>query len=287
LGPSHPGIVLRLPPVEPTFSTYDLLPQALVQEVVAAGGIPAPAPVVVVTDPQWIGTPFLAMPKVSGTIPGPAPLFDEWIVGASPAEQRKVHIGLIDTVAGVHNVEWVVEDLIGHLVGPTVTEALDHWTAYVEWAGDGTPLPALLDALAWCRSRQPEEVDAVLLWGDPRLGNLVFDGERNVHAVLDWDLAALGPHEMDLGWIFGLDFMMGELFGQRVAGFLSKEEAIERYEDMSGHTVANLDWHEVFALVRALAINDRHQRIDAAARAKPLRENPMAEILLARMRAAE
>ena len=50
LGPSHPGLVVRLPPLEPTFPDYDLRPQALVQNAVAAAGVPAPVPAVVVTD---------------------------------------------------------------------------------------------------------------------------------------------------------------------------------------------------------------------------------------------
>ena len=44
LGPSHPGMVVRLPPLEATFPDYDLGPQALVQNAVAAAGVPAPAP---------------------------------------------------------------------------------------------------------------------------------------------------------------------------------------------------------------------------------------------------
>jgi aminoglycoside phosphotransferase (APT) family kinase protein len=99
---------------------------------------------------------------------------------------------------------------------------------------------------------------------------------------LDWDLAALGPRELDLGWHFGLEFMMERLFGDRVPGFPQKAEALARYEERSGHTVSYLDWHEVFALVRALAINDRHQRITGDARR---RGNPMGAALLARMEA--
>ena len=62
-GPGHAGVVVRLPPFVPTFPHYDLAPQALVQNVVAAAGIPAPAPAVVVDDTSWIGSPFLVMPR--------------------------------------------------------------------------------------------------------------------------------------------------------------------------------------------------------------------------------
>ena len=60
-------------------------------------------------------------------------------------------------------------------------------------------------------------------------------------------------------------------------------DAVERYERRSGHEVVDLAWHEVFALVRALAINDRHQRITGDPRR---RDNPMGDVLLARLEAA-
>jgi len=99
----------------------------------------------------------------------------------------------------------------------------------------------------------------------------------------DTTIPAVGPRELDLGWHFGLEFMMERLFGSRVAGFPEKGEAIARYEIRSGHTVTDLDWHEVFALVRALAINDRHQRITGDTRR---RDNPMGEVLRARLETA-
>jgi len=76
---------------------------------------------------------------------------------------------------------------------------------------------------------------------------------------------------------------MEELFARRVPGFPSRVEALERYERSSGHEVHDLAWHEVFALVRALAINDRHQRITGDPRR---RDNPMSAVLLARLEAA-
>ena len=154
---------------------------------------------------------------------------------------------------------------------------------YVEWSSGGDPLPALLQALDWCGRHVPAERPAVLLWGDVRLGNLVFDAERRVSSVLDWDLASLGPREMDLGWHFGLEFMMEALFGGRLPGFPGAADSLDRYERRTGYEVRDLAWHEVFALTRALAINDRHQRITGDARR---RENPMGDILLARLESA-
>jgi aminoglycoside phosphotransferase (APT) family kinase protein len=283
IGPAHPGMVVRLPPLEPTFPAYVLGPQALVQNVVASSGVPAPAPAVVVSDPDFIGSPFLAMPRVVGDIPGPAPFFDPYVRDAGPALQRIMGDQLIDVVADVHAVDWEEADLGAVLPGTRLGDAVERWTAYVAWSSEGDPLPALEQALDWCARHVPAERPAVLLWGDVRLGNLVFDAERRVTAVLDWDLASLGPREMDLGWHFGLEFMMEALFGGRPPGFPGPGEALERYRQRTGYEARDLAWHEVFALTRALAINDRHQRITGDTRR---RENPMGDILLARLEAA-
>lgn len=283
LGPSHPGLVVRLPPLEPTFPDYDLGPQAMVQNALAASGVPAPAPSVVVTETAWIGSAFLVMPRVRGDIPGPAPFLDPYVRDAGPALQRLMHDQLIDTVADVHAVDWQAHGLGSVLPGTRLADAVERWATYVEWSSGGDPLPALVQALDWCARHVPAERPAALLWGDVRLGNLVFDPGRRVTAVLDWDLASLGPREMDLGWHLGLEFMMEALFGGRPPGFPGAAEVLERYERRSRYEVRDLAWHEVFALARALAINDRHQRITGE---QHRRENPMGDILLARLEVA-
>jgi aminoglycoside phosphotransferase (APT) family kinase protein len=211
LGPLRPGLVVRLPPLEPTFPDYDLAPQALVQNIVASSGVPAPAPAVVEPDPEWIGSPFLIMPRVVGDIPGPAPFFDPYVRDAGPARQRVMHDQLIDVMAQVHAVDWEAGGLEAVLPGAHLRQAVERWVGYVQWSSEGDPLPALEQALDWCARHVPAERAGVLLWGDVRLGNLVFDPERRVTAVLDWDLASLGPREMDLGWHIGLEFMTPRL----------------------------------------------------------------------------
>ncbi len=297
LSGGHPGLAVRLPPLEPTFPVYDMATQAAVQNAVAGAGIPAPAPAICVTDTQWIDSTFLAMPRVFGHIPGPAPVFDKWIGGQSPEGQRVLHDGLIGMLARLHRIDTAALALT-ELHGPTVDDALTYWTSYVEWASAGEPLPALTEALAWCRTHQPApppyDAAPVVVWGDPRLGNLVFDDDFNVVAILDWELAALGPPELDLGWYFGLDGMMDELFGRRVPGFPERAEALAIYEAAAGRPVHDLEWHEIFALVRALAINDRQQRVAAAsgtryvggAPAATPNDDPLATFLLSRLQRA-
>ena len=150
LGPSSPGMVVRLPPLEPTFPDYELGPQAIVQNAVAAVGVPAPAPAVVEHDPTWVGAPFLVMPRVRGDVPGPAPFLDPYVREAGPVLQRLMHDGLIDTLADVHAVPWRGTVLEDQLPGVSLRDTVDRWAAYVAWSSEGDPLPALAEALEWC-----------------------------------------------------------------------------------------------------------------------------------------
>ena len=77
---------------------------------------------------------------------------------------------LIDTLAAIHAVPWRGTALEAALPGVSLRDALDRWTAYVAWSSEGDPLPALAEALDWCRRHVPPEREPVLLWGDVRLG---------------------------------------------------------------------------------------------------------------------
>jgi aminoglycoside phosphotransferase (APT) family kinase protein len=98
----------------------------------------------------------------------------------------------------------------------------------------------------------------VLLWGDVRLGNVVYDDTTlTPAAVLDWDMASAGPAEMDLAWFLALERLQTELSGMTVPGFGDLEAAVELVELRERRPMVDLDWHEVFALVRASAIANR------------------------------
>ena len=175
---------------------YELGPQALVQNVVASGRGPAPAPAVVEHDPSWVGAPFLVMPMVHGDIAGPAPVFDPYIMEASAAGAA-AHARRPSSTHWWRSTPSAVGGVgpEGHLL-PGAFGSTTPWRAgRPTWSGrrQGDPLPALAAALEWCGDRLPAERARVLLWGDVRLGNLVFDAGRSVTAVLDWDLASIGP----------------------------------------------------------------------------------------------
>ena len=80
-------------------------------------------------------------------------------------------------------------------------------------------------------------------------GNVVFDPDRLApRAVLDWDMASVGPAEMDVAWFLALDQLAAELSGMTVSGFGAREEAVAVDRAPPRPRLQDLDWYEVFAL---------------------------------------
>jgi aminoglycoside phosphotransferase (APT) family kinase protein len=249
-------LVVRLPPVEEgIFPVYDLGQQAAVQEAAGAAGVPVASPAILEEDEGFLGTPFVSMPFAAGPIPSDFTPADPWLTGLpADADRRIVWESYLDTVVAIHRTP---ADGLGLRSG--LAAELDAWDAYVLWATDGSPPPALVDVLTWCRSEAPGvEPPPGLLWGDVRLGNIVFDGAAcRPRAVLDWDMASVGPIEMDLAWHLALEGVQTDLTGMEVPGFGRRDEAVARVSAAAGRELRDLRWYEIFALARASAISTR------------------------------
>lgn len=281
LGPSGPG----------AFPEYDLALQARAQEIAAHNGVPTAAPVEVETDTRWLGAPFLVMPLVAGHVPGPVPRHDGWIAESSLDAQATLYRNFLDLLATIHTIDGSVGKPGDVVPARDLDAELAHWARYLDWCGEGESLvPTLADALAWCRAnRPPEEPPPTLLWGDARLGNVVFDEERHPVAVLDWEMATIGPAEHDVAWFFMLEATQNELLGGPVPGFLGRDAAIAHYETRLGRQLRDLEWFEIFAMVRSTSIMSRITSLHERAGLPiflPLHDNPLLEILERRIAAA-
>lgn len=249
--------VVRLPPLaDGIFPSYDLAQQAAVQDAVGAAGVPVAGHCRVESDTSYLGAPFITMAFVQGPIPSDFTPSDPWLAGLpSDMDRRAVWESFLDTMVTIHRTP---TDGLGLRQG--LDAELDAWDNYVRWSTLGAAPPAgLLEVMAWCRAELPRsEPNTGLLWGDVRLGNVVFDEpSRSPRAVLDWDMASTGPFEQDLAWFLALEELQFELTSMGVPGFGSRAEAIGRVEAELGRDMEDLGWYEVFALVRAAAIATR------------------------------
>jgi aminoglycoside phosphotransferase (APT) family kinase protein len=115
-----------------------------------------------------------------------------------------------------------------------------------------------------------------LLWGDARMGNLIFDDDLGVVAVLDWELAALGDPEIDLGWwVFMMRFHTEGMGVPVPSGFPGRDDVVVRYQELTGRPVRNLDYFELLAGVRVSSVLMRVAHLMKSAGALPP-DSPMA-----------
>jgi aminoglycoside phosphotransferase (APT) family kinase protein len=263
--------VVRLPPLVASYPDHDLHAQAEVQSLLAQTSVPVPAVIAVEDDAGFLGAPFLVMQHVDGRVPGQAPGLDPWLTEASHAEQRRVQDGFVSVLADLHGFDAGGAAVTSRLRRGMAAE-IAYWSAYVDWSSDGDPPRGLADALEWCTRTSPSQsslpgpdVRASLLWGDARLGNVMYDDDRRIVAVLDWELASIGPAEMDVAWYLALDELTTKAVGASVPGFRGREALLQRYRARLGRDLDHLPWHEIFALVRSIAINDKQARLAAAA----------------------
>ncbi len=214
-------------------------------------------------DPAVLGAPFLVMGRAGGQAPTDNPPYHGggWVTEISPEIRERIWWAGVDVLAQVHGLDTSglglgFVDQTGY--GPTgLTQRLAYWEHYLEWGYSGT-VPVAGAALRWLREHQPPEPDPpVLLWGDARIGNIMYaDGIPT--AVLDWEMATLGQPEEDLAWFLYLDRHHGEGIGvPRLEGFPSPAATIARYEQLTGREMHHMDYYEVLSGLKFAAVMAR------------------------------
>ncbi|HEY8215505.1 MAG TPA: phosphotransferase family protein [Acidimicrobiia bacterium] len=277
-------IVVRLTPSgRPLFPRYDLAGQVAVLGALGAGSaVPVPRVLWWEPDPAPLGRPFYVMEHVDGRIPPDGHLFDGWVKDLAPAEQSTLLGGALDVLARIHEVDlagdraFEVLDRPEHGPAP-LDQELGWWRAYLEWAAGGDHLASLEDAHARLVASRPpaEDVARGLVWGDARLGNLVVDDSLRPVAVLDWEMAVLGPPELDLGWYLFLE-RTARQFADQLPGFPEPHELVDAYGHRLGRPLRHVAWFEAWSGFRTACIQVR-MAPDPAARER----NPVTKALRA------
>jgi aminoglycoside phosphotransferase (APT) family kinase protein len=260
-GTTH-GLVVRAEPVgPPIFPEYDLATEhAVMAALHEKTGVPVPAVRWFEDDTAVLGRRFFVMDRVDGEVPSDNPpfLLGGFLFDAPHDHQGDAQRAVVDVLAAIHRVDWeslgLAETLDRSAFGrhPGLDQEIGYWRAYLDWAASDGPLPVLEAVFDWCIAQRLEEPEPALCWGDARYGNIVFADLVPV-AVLDWEMAMLGPPELDLGWFVFLH-ETALMWMPDLPGFGSRGDVIRRYELSLGREVVNLRWYEVWAGMRAAAI---------------------------------
>jgi aminoglycoside phosphotransferase (APT) family kinase protein len=118
-----------------------------------------------------------------------------------------------------------------------VSDAQGELDRYEEvYRATGAERPILDLAFQYLRAHLPQPVAPVLLHGDFRNGNLMFDPERGVVAVLDWELSHIGDPAEDMGWICTNSWRFGRP-DRPVGGFGDYADLLAGYVAAGGRPI--------------------------------------------------
>ena len=260
------------PAAVPVFPVYDLERQFTVMRLVGArAAVPVPATLWHEADPRPLGTPFFVMEQVEGQVPPdvmPYP-FGSWLSEAAPAEQRRLQDSAVRIVAAIHGADVTADDIgFLELARPGDTALRRHvadTAAYYEWVvADGARSPLIERSFAWIDDHWPRhEGPAAISWGDARIGNMMFRDFEPV-AVLDWEMAATGPPEIDLGWMIYLHRFLDDIaVGAGLPGmpdFMRMDDVAATYEAASGRAPRHLEFFALYAALRHAVVMSRVAR---------------------------
>jgi aminoglycoside phosphotransferase (APT) family kinase protein len=250
-------LIARFPANFELFLEYDLTLEWLVMDALVATAVPVPPLLFHEPDPAVLGRPFYVMGHVDGRVPQMAPSYH--VAGFLAEEldepqRAEAWFNGLAALAELHALDH--RRGFGFLRRPNRgTRGFDQYLDWVRdwygWMRGGRAYPIVDAALDYLFTNKPYDAPECVLWGDARIGNVIFDDVNTVAALLDWEMAALGPGEVDLAWWVVMDGLLSEgLELRRLAGLPSRSESIAFYERARGRSVEHIDYYEVFAALR-------------------------------------
>jgi aminoglycoside phosphotransferase (APT) family kinase protein len=263
-GPETLGLVARIRPSRMfLFPEYDLHAQFEILRALGPTDVPVPEAFCEESTGDVIGAPFYLMGRIVGRTPADNPPYNAagWVTELRPEQRATLWRSYLETLVALRGLDpraLGLGSLAKPELGPTpLAQELAYYERYLAWIYPGREHPNVSVSLPWLRANMPAEGVPGLVWGDARIGNMIFRDDRCV-AVLDWEMARLADPMMDLGWGLFLDRFHSEGSGlARLPGFPDRAGTIALYEELAGSPVHDLEYYELLAGMRFSVILTR------------------------------
>ena len=253
-GSAHAGgFVIRRPPVGASlYEHYDLTAQYATMAALVDTDVPVPPLIGFEADTSVLGSPFYVMGEVAGQAPPDLPPYTQvgWLLPLSTEDQARLYAASIEMLARVHCLDasaLALSHLPGGPDGGGLRAQLASVESWYRWAVTGVANPVLDATLAWLLANQPAASPEGLNWGDARIGNMMYRDLVPV-AVLDWEMAAIGPAEVDLGWwLFLYRFHTEGMGAPPLPGFPDDARTVAMWEVAVGRPAHDVHYYQVLA----------------------------------------
>ncbi len=265
-------VVRQVPERASMFPAYDLRREYdCLATLRAAATVPVPELLGEDLDGSITGRAAFVMAYVDGRVPADdRPSFAEagWLHDAGVEDQRRFHEALLASIAAI-NAARPEDAVIASLrrPGAGACSALVDDLAVI-WAFDrgGVASPVLEEAFEVVSRSAPDDVSMdVMLWGDARPANVIVEPDGFAPAALvDFELAAWGPAELDVTWLAEMDRMRTTGSGvEPLPGFLDDTDALAHYEKCADRSLDPdvLQWATRFNALKIGVLMHRHLRV--------------------------
>jgi aminoglycoside phosphotransferase (APT) family kinase protein len=254
--------VLRRPPfgVKPGVA-HDVLREGRLLQALRPAYARVPHVVALCEDAGVIGAPFYVMERVRGLIVRGA-LPPSLAFGA--AQLRALSAAAVETLAGLHAVDWRVPGLetLGRPEG-YVERQVAGWSKRWVTARTGD-VPDIERVMTWLGAHAPATGDATLVHNDFKFDNLVLDpaDPTRVRSVLDWEMATIGDPRLDLAttlgyWLEANDpapLLQLGIGVTSLPGNWTREQVVAAWETSTGRTAGDPVWLLAFGLFKVAVI---------------------------------
>jgi aminoglycoside phosphotransferase (APT) family kinase protein len=247
----------------PVFSSYRLDHQfEVMRQVGELTDVPVPNVRWMDTTGEVLGTPFFLMDRVDGQVPPdvmPYTFGGNWFADAPLERQRELQDSTVEVLAKLHAIPDAAErfGFLSEIDPPGDTPLRRHFGWLKSWYEYSVPdigrSPLVERALQWLEDNFPEDVaatDSVLIWGDSRIGNVLYDNFRPA-AVLDWEMATIGPRELDVSWIIFAHMVFQELAGMAglpgLPDVMREDDVRATYRELTGAELGDLRWFYIYS----------------------------------------
>jgi aminoglycoside phosphotransferase (APT) family kinase protein len=257
------GRVAPDPAAVPVFPTYDMERQFRVMATLGELSVlPIPRVLWCETDPAALGAPFFVMERSEGEVPPdilPYTFGQSWLAKGTTeqlAQLQEQSVGLLAALFRIDRPAQRFGFLASAKPGATpLRRFVAELRGFSDWvAADGIRSPLIERCFVWLDAHWPQqEGPTVLSWGDARIGNILYRDFSPV-AALDWEMAALGPPELDVGWMIALHRFFDDLTqGAGMPGMpdlLRRADVAASYEKQTGYAPRDLDFYTLLAALR-------------------------------------
>lgn len=234
------------------FRDPDVLREARILAGLSGSRVPVPAVRWTEPDPAVLGAPFFVMQQVAGRVPlgKPSIHITGWLPTLTTAERERMWSSALDVLVALHEVDWraCCSFLDDDPATGTVSGHVDDLVNFYRWSAAGREFPITDAAVDYLTSRAGliDGDQPVLVWGDARVGNMIFGADHQVAAAIDWETTTIGPAGRDVAhWLFFDRFQTEAVGIDRLPGWPDQDTTIARYEARSGRPLRDLGFFAV------------------------------------------